>query len=101
MRSCSSAASTCRSGAGVVLALKERITPLAQHLGVTVREIRTNSRELGLQDWLDSSMAQLAACLHNYSHLYSHALVGRSGPYDHPESISLGLFTGHRPLAVG
>lgn len=66
-----------------MVALKERITPLAEHFGLKVKEVRTNSRALGIQDWLDSHMAQLAACLHNFSHLYSHALVGSSEPYDH------------------
>lgn len=66
-------------------ALKQRSVPLMQELGLTVRVLRTNLKELRLQRWEDSFMAQLVACLNNYSHEYSHALVASAHPYDELE----------------
>ena len=62
-------------------ALKDRTAPLLQELGLKLRIIRTNFRSLA-QDWVDSHMAQLACCLHNYSHEFDYALVGSTEPYD-------------------
>jgi len=63
-------------------ALKERTTPFINELDLTIRVIRTNLKELALQDWEDSFMAQLACCMHQYSHQCNYALVGSSEPYD-------------------
>jgi hypothetical protein len=63
-------------------ALKERTRPFVRELNLEVRTIRTNLKELCLQDWEDSFMSQLAACLHNYSHEFSCGLVGSSESYD-------------------
>ncbi len=63
-------------------ALKERMQPLIDELGLQLRIIATNSRELPLQIWKDSHGAQLAACLHNYSHEFAYGLVGSSEPYN-------------------
>jgi hypothetical protein len=63
-------------------ALKERTAPLLKELNLGIRVIRTNLKELGLQDWIDTFGAQLASCLHNYSHEFCYGLVGSSAPYD-------------------
>jgi hypothetical protein len=63
-------------------ALQERVKPLVDELGLAVRTIRTNLKQLALQDWGDSFAAQLACCLHNYSHEFTHGLVGSSEPYN-------------------
>jgi hypothetical protein len=63
-------------------ALRDRTAPLLQELGLKLRIIRTNLRSRLAQDWVDSHMAQLACCLHNYSHEFDYALVGSTEPYD-------------------
>jgi hypothetical protein len=63
-------------------ALKERTAPLLKELQLGVRVIRTNMKELDLQDWEDSHGSQLASCLHNYSHKFSYGLIGSSEPYN-------------------
>ena len=63
-------------------ALKARIAPLATELGFKIKVVRTNLKELMLQEWEDTFIPQLAACLHNFSHAYAYALVGSSEPYD-------------------
>jgi hypothetical protein len=39
-------------------------------------------KEVNIQDWEDSHMAQLACCLHHYSHRFCYALAGSTDPYD-------------------
>jgi hypothetical protein len=63
-------------------ALKDRTAPLLQECGLRLKLIRTNLKTQLLQVWEDSFMAQLASCLHNYSHDFYYALVGSSEPYD-------------------
>jgi hypothetical protein len=72
-------------------ALKDRTAPLLQECGLKLKLIRTNLKTQLLQAvlaqdqvvaWEDSHMAQLACCLHNYSHDFYYALVGSSEPYD-------------------
>ena len=62
--------------------LVARTSPLLQELNMQIRIIRTNLKELMLQDWEDSYLAQLACCLHNYSHEFSYGLVGSGEPYN-------------------
>lgn len=62
-------------------ALKARTAPFCEDLGLETRVISTNLKELGLQDWVDSHGAQLAACLHNLAHEFSHGLIGSTEPY--------------------
>jgi polysaccharide pyruvyl transferase WcaK-like protein len=62
--------------------LKERTRPLLDELGLKLLTIRTNLKELGLQDWEDSFMSQLACCLNNYSDEFCYALVGSSEAYN-------------------
>jgi hypothetical protein len=62
--------------------LVERVRPLLEHLNLRPRVVRTNLAELRLQDWLDSFLAQLSCCLHNYSHEFRFGLTGGGEPYD-------------------
>ncbi|MEM8792566.1 MAG: hypothetical protein AAGE80_13185 [Pseudomonadota bacterium] len=43
--------------------------------------VRTNIKELELQDWENSFAAQLASCLHLFSQRFSTGLLGSSEPY--------------------
>ncbi|MGE3623410.1 MAG: hypothetical protein AB7H77_06020 [Bdellovibrionales bacterium] len=63
-------------------ALKTRVKPLADRLGLQLRVIRTNLKSAELQDWEDSFMPQLACCLHNYAHAFRYGLAGSSEPYN-------------------
>ena len=60
-------------------ALLERLRPVIDELGLKRYVVRTNLKELALQDWLDSHCAQLVACLHTVSHRHSAALVANDG----------------------
>lgn len=62
--------------------LLERQQPLLRRLNLRPRVVRTNLAELRLQDWLDSFLAQLSCCLHNYSHEFRFGLTGGGEPYD-------------------
>jgi hypothetical protein len=62
--------------------LKKRTRPLLDELGLKLLTIRTNLRELGIQDWEDSCMAQLACCLNNYSDEFCYALAGSTEAYN-------------------
>ena len=62
-------------------ALKRRTKPLLDELGLKLLTIRTNLKEVDLQDWEDSFMSQLACCLHNYSHDFYYGLAGSAEPY--------------------
>lgn len=61
--------------------LLQRVRPLIDELGLKVRIVRTNLKEAAGQYWEDSFGAQLAACLHNYSHCFDYALMGSGEPY--------------------
>ncbi len=62
--------------------LVERVQPLLRRLNMQARIVRTNIAELRIQDWLDSFLAQLSCCLHNYSHEFRYGLAGGGEPYD-------------------
>jgi hypothetical protein len=62
--------------------LVDRTAPIRALTGVPLRIVRTNSKELRLQNWEDSFGAQLAACMHMFSAECSVALIGSSEPYD-------------------
>jgi len=62
--------------------LEERVAPLLKDLNLEFRSIRTNSRDLKLQDWNDSHGLELAACLHMLSEEFEFGIIGSSGPYD-------------------
>lgn len=61
--------------------LIRRCEPLLDVLGLRLRLVSTNLKETKLQDWEDSFAAQLACCLHQYSHEYKYALLGSGEPY--------------------
>jgi hypothetical protein len=63
-------------------ALKERTAPLLRELNLTIKTVRTNLKELGLQHWEDSFSSQLACCMYNFSHEFGYALIGSSEPYN-------------------
>lgn len=73
--------------------LAERARTTLDRAGADLKIVRTNSRALNLQSWLDSNTTQLAACLHQFSSDYGRALVGSAEPYDVP---SLGV--GSNPI---
>jgi hypothetical protein len=62
--------------------LIERTAPIRALTGVQLRIVRTNSKELRLQKWLDSFAPQLAACMHLFSAEFSVALIASAEPYD-------------------
>lgn len=62
--------------------LAKRVKPLLDDLNLELRVIRTNSRELKLQDWQDSFALELAGCLHMCSDEFQFGLIGSSEPYD-------------------
>jgi len=68
---------------GTFDALVARVRPLLDAYGVQLRIVRTNLRFLDLQDWEDSHIAQVAACLHNFSPEFSYGLV--AGAKSYPE----------------
>ncbi len=47
--------------------LTQRMQPILDDLNLELRTIRTNSRELKIQNWEDSHGLEIAACLHMYS----------------------------------
>ncbi len=62
--------------------LIKRVQPLLDDLKLDLRTIRTNSRELKLQDWEDSHALELAACLHMYSDEFNFGLIGSTDSYE-------------------
>jgi|CXWL01.1.fsa_nt_gi hypothetical protein len=62
--------------------LTKRVQPLMDDLSLDLRTVRTNSRDLKIQDWADSHGLELAACLHMYSDEFEFGLIGSSHSYD-------------------
>ena len=62
--------------------LIQRTEPFLAKLGVPLRIVRTNSKELGLQTWEDTFTAQLACCLHQFSDEFEFGLIGGSEAYN-------------------
>jgi hypothetical protein len=62
--------------------LKDRIKPLLDELKLALITVRTNVQHAVRQDWEDSHFAQLAGCLHNFSHQFQYGLVGSTYPYN-------------------
>jgi hypothetical protein len=73
--------------------LLARVKKTLDLFGVDIKVVRTNSRTLNIQSWMDSNSAQLAACLHQFSNQYGRALIGSGEPYD-----ALCLPTGSNPF---
>ncbi|MBK3734332.1 hypothetical protein GAY29_14740 [Azospirillum brasilense] len=62
--------------------LVERTRPFRDLVGLELRVVRTNSKELHLQNWQDSHAAELAACLHLHEAEFEFGLIGSTKPYD-------------------
>lgn len=62
--------------------LVARVKPLLDELRIETRVVRTNSRDLKLQQWDNSHALELAGCLHMYSEEFDYGLIGSSEPYD-------------------
>ncbi len=62
--------------------LVSRIKPFVDDLNVELRMVRTNSRDLKIQDWDDSFALELAGCLHMYSDEFEFGIIGSSEAYD-------------------
>jgi len=67
---------------GAFAELVDRVRPLLENLGLELRTVRTNSRDLKLQDWDDSFGLELAACLHLYSREFGFGLIASGESYD-------------------
>ena len=63
-------------------ALRLRTRPFLDELNLKLLTIRTNLKEVNLQDWEDSFMSQLACCMHQYADSFAYAIVGSSEPYN-------------------
>ena len=62
--------------------LVARVRKMLDHAGVDLKLVRTNSREVKIQGWLDSVSLQLTACLHQFADQYGTGLVASAEPYD-------------------
>ncbi len=62
--------------------LTKRVQPILSELNLDLRTLRTNSRELKLQEWDDSHAFELAACLHMYSDEFEFGMIGSTDCYD-------------------
>ena len=62
--------------------LVARVRKTLDHAGVDLKLVRTNSKEVKIQSWLDSVSLQLTACLHQFADRYGTALVASAEPYD-------------------
>lgn len=62
--------------------LTARVRPLVDALQLDFRAVRTNSRDLRLQDWDDSSALELAACMHMQADDFQYGLIGSTKSYD-------------------
>jgi hypothetical protein len=62
--------------------LVDRTRPLIDSLGLDFRLVRTNNRDLRLQNWDDSNSLQLSGCLHMHSAEFQYGLIASSSAYD-------------------
>lgn len=75
--------------------LLERLRPIWEEQNLQRYVVRTNLKEMAVQNWLDSYPAQLVCCLHTVSHRHSTALVASDG-YAQSPSFEFG----GNPIAV-
>lgn len=61
--------------------LVERVQPRLERMGIRLHTVSTNLKELELMPWKYSFSAQMAACLHQYSHAFQYALLAGSEPF--------------------
>src|SRR5262245_48973454 len=69
--------------------LLDRLQPVIEEYGLSRYVVRTNVKELALQNWLDSYPAQIVGCLHTVSHRHSTALLASDG-YGHSPVFEYG-----------
>lgn len=62
--------------------LVARVRPLIDELKLDFRTMRTNSRDLRLQDWDDSCGLETAACLHMHAGEFKFGLRASGEPYE-------------------
>ena len=75
--------------------LLDRLRPIWEEHNLQRYVVRTNLKEMAVQNWLDSYPAQLVCCLHTVSHRHSTALVASDG-YAQSPSFEFG----GNPIAV-
>lgn len=75
--------------------LLDRLQPVFDEYGLRRYVVRTNLKEMAVQNWLDSYAAQLVSCLHTVDHRHSTALVASDG-YAQSPSFEFG----GNPIAV-
>jgi hypothetical protein len=76
--------------------LVRRTEPFLAALGIALKTVRTNSKQLTLMAWEDTFSAQLAGCLHLFARDFEFGLVGSSEPYN-----DLFLPWGSNPITDG
>lgn len=69
--------------------LVERVMPLVDSIGLSLRVLRMNTRrrlarEWEVLNWGHSFGAQVAGALHHFSDEFEYGLIGSSEPYTHP-----------------
>ncbi len=62
--------------------LIKRVQPFLDDLNLDLHTVRTNSRDLKIQDWDDSHGLELAACLNMYNDEFDFGLIGSSHSYE-------------------
>ena len=62
--------------------METRVRPFLDDLGLQLRTMKTNSKDWHRQNWEDSFVFELAACMHMFSNEFDFALVGSSGSYE-------------------
>lgn len=72
------------SNAIVFARLLDRLQPVIEELGLRRYVVRTNLKELALQNWVESYTAQLVSCMHMVGHRHSNALVASDGYAHNP-----------------
>src|SRR5262245_29797807 len=60
----------------------KRAGPFLHSMGVRLRIVRTNLKQAAIQDWEDSFIAQLAACMHGFSHECGDGAAPSGEPYN-------------------
>lgn len=70
------------SNSGALRELIDRTRPIREAAGAQLVVVKTNSKELRLQNWAHSHAAQIAACMHLLSWEFANGLVGSGKSYE-------------------
>jgi hypothetical protein len=62
--------------------LADRVRPLLDEIGLALRVMRCNSKQMQPGNWSYSCGLQVAACLHMLAHEFNYGLIGSSEAYD-------------------